>query len=513
MKRQQRMWKLAGCLLLCVMLCAVSVPALAQSRVYMNFKNVSMACKATKQLSVKVVPPLPEGMRVTWQSSNSAVATVDQTGLVTAGRIKGIALIRAMTPDGASASTKVTVHQVRVAGVTLSDSQKLMEVGEELTLKAVIKPANATIDTVKWTSSDERVATVMDGKVTALAQGRATITARAGAKGSRCAITVKSSAGAPDTREVTITAVGDVTIGGDPRKPPANPASEKYYDRLYDSYDGKFFKKVNKYFDGPDEITLVNLEGSFTNSMRLNGRKSYTFRAKPAYASILAGAGVDVVGHANNHAEDFSDSAAATRAAVRAHDMAYMRNAQTAIVNRGGVRVGLCAFYAINANAAITSQAKNVVQSLNRQCDLVVSSVHWGKEYSYSPNASQRNFGRMLVSSGADLVVGHHSHVLNGVEKYKGKYIAYSLGTLSSAIKTPRDMDAVIYQQTFTVDPQNGAVGEGTVKLIPCSMSSSRDVNDAMPEPLTGANRARVLGKIRQASNSFIDTLPEECFH
>ncbi|MEF9896464.1 MAG: Ig-like domain-containing protein, partial [Clostridia bacterium] len=260
MKRQQRMWKLAGCLLLCVMLCAVSVPALAQSRVFMNFKNVSMACKATKQLSVTVVPPLPEGVHVTWQSSNSAVATVDQTGLVTAGRINGVAHIRAMTPDGASASAKVTVRQIRVAGVTLSDTQKLMELGEELTLKAVIKPANATIDTVKWTSSDERVATVEDGKVTALAQGRATITARAGAKGNRCVITVKSAAGAPDTREVTITAVGDVTIGGDPRRPPANPASENYYNRLYDRCDGEFFKKVSKYFDGPGEITLVNLE-------------------------------------------------------------------------------------------------------------------------------------------------------------------------------------------------------------------------------------------------------------
>ena len=61
----------------------------------------------------------------------------------------------------------------------------------------------------------------------------------------------------------------------------------------------------------------------------------------------------------------------------------------------------------------------------------------------YAASAAQRNLGRAAINAGADLVVGHHSHVVGGVEKYKGKYIVYGLGTLSSAIRTPDDMDAI----------------------------------------------------------------------
>ena len=75
--------------------------------------------------------------------------------------------------------------------------------------------------------------------------------------------------------------------------------------------------------------------------------------------------------------------------------------------------------------------------------------------------------------AGADLVVGHHSHVVSGVEKYKGKYIAYGLGTLSSAILTPDDMDNIVFQQTFRVIPDLGHVEEESVRLIACSTSSS----------------------------------------
>ena len=300
-------------------------------------------------------------------------------------------------------------------------------------------------------------------------------------------------------RKITITALGDVTVGGDPRRSAGQTASQKFYEKLSAQYNGNFFKNVRRYFTGSAELTLANLESSFTTATRYKN-KSYVFRAKPSYARILSSAGIDVVSHANNHAQDFNGGIRSTRSAVRARGMAYVGNGVTAIVKKNGVKVGFCAFY---DNGNITAQAQNVVKRLKEKCHLVVVSMHWGQEYRYAASSSQRNLGRALIRSGADLVVGHHSHVVGGIEKYQGKYIVYSLGTFSSAILTPKDMDTMIFRQTFSVNTKTKEVRGAQPGVLPCSMSSRPAVNDARPTPLTGQDKARVIKKINRLSYNF----------
>ncbi len=299
-----------------------------------------------------------------------------------------------------------------------------------------------------------------------------------------------SAASAAVTR-VTLSAVGDITIGGDPRKGANVMGSEKYYAKLNKRYRGGFLKKVRRRLKG---VTIANLESSFTTSRKFSD-KSYIFRADPAYARILSRGGINVVTHANNHAGDFAGGARSTWAAVGARGIAYVGNGRSIIRKYKGVRIGFCAFNALNDMNP--EPIVRVVQRLKKKCHLVVVSIHWGIEYRYRTSVDQRRLGRAAVDAGASLVLGHHSHVVGEIEKYRGAHIVYSLGTFSAPILTPQDMDTFIFIQSFKVDTATRRVKAGSPTIIPCSMSSRAKVNDGRPRILKGKAKKRVLRKIR----------------
>ena len=106
----------------------------------------------------------------------------------------------------------------------------------------------------------------------------------------------------------------------------------------------------------------------------------------------------------------------------------------------------------------------------------------------------------MAIDEGADLVVGHHPHVLQGIEKYKGKYIVYSLGNFCFGGNSyPSDMDTMIFQQTFTID-SSGVQPDGQIHVIPCSISSASEYNNYQPTPAQGSEAERILTKINERS-------------
>ncbi len=105
------------------------------------------------------------------------------------------------------------------------------------------------------------------------------------------------------------------------------------------------------------------------------------------------------------------------------------------------------------------------------------------------------------MDAGADLVLGHHSHVVSGIEIYKGKHIVYGLGTFSSCIATPMDMDTFAFQQKFLVS--SSGVEDGGIKIIPASISGSSGSNNAQPIKLSGDAAERVKAKIRKYSARF----------
>lgn len=452
---------------------------------------------------------------ITWESSNPAIAVVTGDGGLE-GRVKasgkpGRAIITATTGNGRSARCIVTVKHVAVRGVSFGFGDGLrLNAGETRDITPVINPHNATNKSVTWTVSDPSVASVANSTLKALAPGKARITAAAGGRSASFTLYVRSTQVA-----VTITATGDITIGGDPRR--TGNASLSHYEKLYGEYDGDFLRKISGKFQGNDEITVVNLESCLTNAT-LGAGKTYTLKARPAYVDVLTRAHVEVVTHANNHTADFmAQGIRDTRTAVTTANMAYVSGAITATKNVNGIKVGFCA--ANQTGTTSTATLLRAIKALKSQrCDLIVASIHWGREFVYPANASQRSMGRAAVNAGADLVLGHHSHVVSGIEKYRGKYIVYSLGTLSSALVTPEDMDTFLFKQTFRMDVKSRLVesGDADVSLIPVSMSTDRttagNVNDARPVILSGDEKQRVLNKIRYYSRAFGGTVPESCF-
>jgi poly-gamma-glutamate synthesis protein (capsule biosynthesis protein) len=131
--------------------------------------------------------------------------------------------------------------------------------------------------------------------------------------------------------------------------------------------------------------------------------------------------------------------------------------------------------------------------------------IHWGEERVYSATDAQVAYGRALVDAGADLVLGSHSHVVGGIELYNGKYIVYGLGNFCfGGNSNPSDKDAMIFQQTFVLDPDAGIV-DGGISVIPVSTSSVAYANDYRPTPLSGMEARRVLRKIDDYSTIGLD--------
>ena len=173
--------------------CKVTVEPTKVTSITLSKNTASLHVGETVTLTATVKPDDATDKTVTWKSSNDAVATVDN-GKVTAVAL-GEATITATTADGTnlSASCKVTVEPTKVTSITLSKNTASLHVGETVTLTATVKPDDATDKTVTWKSSNDAVATVDNGKVTAVALGEATITATT-ADGTNltatCAITV-----------------------------------------------------------------------------------------------------------------------------------------------------------------------------------------------------------------------------------------------------------------------------------------------------------------------------------
>ncbi len=164
---------------------------IAVTGITLSNSSITLIEGDSQTLQATVAPSDATDKRVTWSSSNSSVATVSESGTVTAVK-EGTAEVTA-TAGGKSAKCTVTVKkkEVAVTEVTLSQTSLALTEGETATLTATVAPDNATNKKVTWTTSNDAVATVSEGTVTAVKAGTAEITAAAGGKTAKCTVTVK----------------------------------------------------------------------------------------------------------------------------------------------------------------------------------------------------------------------------------------------------------------------------------------------------------------------------------
>jgi len=308
---------------------------------------------------------------------------------------------------------------------------------------------------------------------------------------------------------LTLSVVGDCTLGTD-----ETFDYDTSLNAYYENYGADYFLQNVKDIFSADDLTIANFEGTLTDSDERED-KTFAFKAPASYASILTGGSVEAVNTANNHSHDYGEqSFDDTLAALDDAGIVHFGYDETAVMDVKGIKVGLVGIYELYDHLEREQQLKDNIAKVKADgAQLIVVIFHWGNETETVPDSNQTTLGRIAIDEGADLVCGHHPHVLQGIETYKGRNIVYSLGNFCfGGNSSPSDMDTMIYQQTFTIDA-DGVKKDNVTNIIPCSISSAAydGYNNYQPTPAKGDEATRILGKINERS-SWISTAEGSTF-
>lgn len=370
--------------------------------------------------------------------------------------------------------------------------------GETSYLELQAEPEGALLNNLKYESANPEIAVAdAKGAVTAIAEGSTIIHVSAdGIEELDCPVTVSSA------RTVTISALGDCTLGSD-----SSFNTTTNFD-AFAAVNGTsyFFANVKDILEN-DDATFANFEGTLTTEDTRES-KQYAFKGDPSYTEVLTNGSVDVVTLANNHSSDYGvQSNEDTKQYLEGAGIDYCTGDEIVVKDVNGIRTAFIGIYVLDEGLAKEEQVKETIAAAKSQgAQLVIMAFHWGTEKATEPDATQITLAHAAVDAGADLVVGHHPHVLQGIEKYNGKYIAYSLGNFCfGGNSTPSDMDTIIFRQTFRVT-EDGVEPDAETEIIPCSISSVEGYNNYQPTPAQGSEADRIIEKLNECSSAYGQT-------
>lgn len=308
--------------------------------------------------------------------------------------------------------------------------------------------------------------------------GNANMKHGSGSASEEASVSAEAESTGPQVTQILISGAGDVTLGSDVSQP-----TDLNFDTMYEevSDPAYFLKGVSSVFDA-DDMTLVNLEGTLSEQGERQD-KTYAFRGDPAYVDILKEGSVEAVAFANNHCQDYGEiSYTDTMKYLDEAGIVYSSFDIVGIYETKGKKIGMVSVSELRGYDQASELITQGIEKLRENdADAVIVSIHGGIEHEYSVDDEMKRIAHFAVDEGADLVLCHHPHVLQGVEKYNNVYIAYSLGNFCFGGNTnPSDKDTMIFQKTFTfVD--DALVLDDAVKAIPCSVSSTSSRNDYQP--------------------------------
>ena len=310
----------------------------------------------------------------------------------------------------------------------------------------------------------------------------------------------ETSAEKSGVREITVSCAGDCTLGTDSAFGGITfPVEVSNQGGDY----GFFMRNVKPYFES-DDLTIVNFEGTLTERGTRQD-KTFAFRGSPEYTKVLTEGSIEAVTLANNHSKDYGDvSREDTIKYLEEAGIVWFEKLNTRVIDVKGVKVGLIGLYSLDGSSE-GNLTPAIEQVKSNGAEIIIVQVHWGIEGNNYPDESQVSLAHRAIDEGEDLVIGHHPHVLQGVECYKGKMIAYSLGNFCfGGNQNPRDKDSMIFRQTFRIS-ENGEKDCKDYVVIPCSISSAQGRNNYQPTPLKDAEKKRVENKIQTFSNELSD--------
>ncbi|MNO39947.1 Capsule biosynthesis protein CapA [compost metagenome] len=281
---------------------------------------------------------------------------------------------------------------------------------------------------------------------------------------------------------------------------------QKGYDYSYSALDGMFKK---------DDLTILNLETPITTGGVGAANKQYVFKGDPKALDALKAAGVDAVNLANNHTLDQGEEGLLdTMEHLNKRGIPYLGGGVDAAeaysakyFERNGIRIALLGFTRVMpvmewkaeagkpgvASVYDSAEALKAIAAARKKADLVIVIVHWGKERMEQYDSVQQSLGHSFIDAGADLVMGGHPHVLQGIEPYKGKWIAYSTGNfIFTRSKTPSTWDTAVFQAECSIQ------GQCSLKLKPMNAEL------AQPVPMNEVDGQLLLHKVETLSSGLV---------
>lgn len=305
-----------------------------------------------------------------------------------------------------------------------------------------------------------------------------------------------------EEKTVSISLVGDIMLDGRVRAQ-INENGTEY-----------LWEMVKEYFQN-DDITIGNLETSITTRGTKWEDKKYNFRSDPKNLITMKESGIDVLTLGNNHTLDYGyEGLLDTLEYLDKSDIKRVgggKNKKEAmegvIIDKDGLKVAVLSFsrvvpdvrwYATDKRPGIVgaydphiNEVIAKIEEIKKESDVVILSIHWGIERSIEPRKEEVALAKKLIDAGADVIMGHHPHVLQGVEIYKGKPIFYSLGNFMFGKRNDITAETMIAQVNFKDKEIDN------IRIIPCSMTSGR------PVPVMDGERLEKIKYMNSISKEF----------
>lgn len=298
--------------------------------------------------------------------------------------------------------------------------------------------------------------------------------------------------------DIYIVAGGDVMLGS---------WAEEVIQR--NGWDYPFRKLDSVLYDA--DVVFVNLEAPFGDADSAFD-KTYTFQVSPDLVQVLTAGKINMVSLANNHILDFgNEDLQETISLLKQHEIQFsgaglnlFEARQPAIFEIKGKRVALASysltfpeeFWATDSTAGTCFPYHRFIfediRKFKRENDLLIVSCHWGGELLNYPKDYQLELAHKVIDAGADLILGHHPHVVQGIEVYKGKIIAYSLGNYIFGSFSENVQESMLLKLKYGIN------GIEHCRIYPISVYN-KEV-EFQPRLLSGTEKQDFIAELMQIS-------------
>lgn len=235
-------------------------------------------------------------------------------------------------------------------------------------------------------------------------------------------------------KRVSLVATGDVMLG------------RSVYSKMKEKKDFLHPFLLTSEFLKESDISMINLENPLVDPCPVT-EEGMKFCAPTRAVEGLKYAGIDVAGVANNHIRNYGEEGyQSTIETLEGEGIRAVDEANPTVIEKEGVRFGFINFDFTTSKMEV-GEVREAVLALKKRVDVVVVGCHWGVEYKHVPSGSQKQIARDLVHAGADLIIGHHPHVVQTVEVVENKLVVYSLGNF-------------VFDQMQSLDTRRGVAGK-----------------------------------------------------